>query len=87
MTVWILLTLALGAITGSAEVPLLRTHCANPAAQSSVIAEQGVSRKATVQTRRVRADHTAVRAADRADVGIEIPLTGAAAPRAPAPNC
>ena len=87
MTVWILLTLALGAITGTAEVPLLRTRCANPAAQSSVIARQRVIRKATAQTRRVRSERAAAVSAIRDAFGIEAPLTGAAAPRAPAWNC
>ncbi len=87
MTVWILLTLALGAITGTAEVPLLRTHCANPAAQSSIIARQRIIRKATVQTHRLRSERAAALTAVRDAFRVEAPLTGAAAPRAPAPAC
>ncbi len=87
MTVWILLTLALGAITGTAEAPLLRAHCAKPAAQSSVIAAQRIIRKSTVQTRRIRSDRAAALTALRDAFRLEAPLTGAAAPRAPAANC
>jgi hypothetical protein len=87
MTVWILLTLALGAITGTAEAPLLRAHCANSVARSSTVAEQRVVRTAAGNARRVRSDRVAAQSAARDGIRIEIPLTGAAAPRAPAQNC
>jgi hypothetical protein len=87
MTVWILLTLALGAITGTAEAPLLRAHCANSVAQSGAVAEQRVVRTAAGKARRVRSDRAGTQSAARDSIRIEIPLTGAAAARAPAPSC
>ncbi len=87
MTVWILLTLALGAMTGTAERPLLRTHCANSVSQSRAETEQRVSRSAARESGRIRCDRRAMQTAARDPFRIEVPLTGAAAPRAPAPNC
>ncbi len=87
MTVWILLTLALGAITGTAESPLLRPHCASSVAQSSIVAERRASRTVALKARRFRSDRVATQSAARGGIRIEIPLTGAAAPRAPAPSC
>ena len=87
MTIWILLTLALGAITGTAESPLLRAHCANSVARSSAVAERRVVRTAAGNARRGRSDRVATLPASRDGIRIEIPLTGAAAPRAPAQNC
>ncbi len=87
MTVWILLTLALGAITGTAETPLLRSHCASSVARSGMAAEQRASRTVVLKGHRPRSAREATKSAARSGIRTEIPLTGAAAPRAPAPNC
>ncbi len=87
MTVWILLTLALGAITGTAETPLLRPHCASSVTRSSMAAERRASRTVVLKSHRTRSGCEATQSAARSGIRTEIPLTGASAPRAPAPNC
>jgi hypothetical protein len=87
MTIWILLTLALGAITGTAETPLLRAHSPSTVARSSAVAEQRVSRVVAANGGRIRSARGAIQTAFRDAIRIQAPLTGAAAPRAPASSC
>jgi hypothetical protein len=86
MTIWILLTLALGAITGTAETPPLRAH-SSTVARSSAVAEQRVSRVVAANGGRIRSARGAIQTAFRDAIRIQAPLTGAAAPRAPASSC
>ena len=87
MTVWILLTLALGAITGTAETPLLRSHCASSVTQSSMPAEQRASQTIVLKGHRTGPGREATQSAARSGIRTEILLIGAFAPRAFAPNC
>jgi hypothetical protein len=87
MNLYLLLAIALGAISGTTEVPVSRTRVASVAAECGVMrSEQAIASPRTSQ-HHARSESTAPRVIDNAPARIEAPLTGAATPRAPATNC
>lgn len=87
MNLYLLLAIALGAITGTTEAPVVRTRVANVAAECGVItSEQSIASPRSNQ-HHARSESTAPRVIDEAPARIEAPLAGAATPRAPATNC
>lgn len=87
MNLYLLLAIALGAITGTAEAPAARPRLANVAAECGVItSEQSMSSPRSSQ-HHARSESTAPRVIDDAPARIEAPLAGAATPRAPATSC
>jgi len=87
MNLYLLLAIAIGAISGTAEVPVARTRVTNVAAECGIItSEQSIaSPRSTLH--HARSESTAPRVIDEAPARIDAPLTGAATPRAPATNC
>ena len=86
MNVYLLIAIALGAITGIREVPMARPAFAAVVAKSGVRAERRVARASCgtgFQPVRLAMKHRLEACATR----VAPPLTGAASPRAPAPNC
>jgi len=87
MNLYLLLAIALGAISGTTDVPVSRTRVANVAAECGVLrSEQAIASPRTSQ-HHARSESTAPRVIDNAPARIEAPLAGAATPRAPATNC
>ena len=88
MNLYLLLAIALGAISGTTDVPVSRTRVANVATECgrSMRSEQSIaSPRSTLH--HARSESTAPRVIDGAPARIEAPLAGAATPRAPANNC
>jgi hypothetical protein len=87
MNLYLLLAIALGAISGTTEAPVARPRLASVAAECGIVnREQSItSPRSTLQ--HARSESTAPRVIDGAPARIEAPLTGAATPRAPATNC
>jgi hypothetical protein len=87
MNLYLLLAIALGAISGTTEAPVARTRVANVAAECGVITrEQAISSTRRTQ-HHARFESTTPRVIDEAPARIEAPLAGGATPRAPATNC
>ena len=87
MNLYLLLAIALGAISGTTEAPVARTRFANVAAESGVVSsEQSIASPRSSQ-HHARSESTTPRVIDEAPARIEAPLAGAATPRAPATNC
>lgn len=87
MNLYLLLAIALGAISGTTEVPVSRTRVASVAAECGVITnEQAISSPRNSQ-HHARFETTTPRVIDNAPARIEAPLAGAATPRAPATHC
>ncbi len=83
MNIYLLIAIALGAMTGIREVPVARPAFSAVVAKSSVRAERTCVRAAIALTRTTTLARVAVHdlpVAFRSDA----PLTGAASPRAPA---
>ncbi len=87
MNLYLLLAIALGAITGTTEVPVSRTRLASVAAECGVIRSEESIVSPRSALHRARSESAAPRVIDGALFRIEAPLTGAATPRAPATNC
>jgi hypothetical protein len=87
MNLYLLLAIALGAISGTTDVPVSRSGLASVAAECGVMrSEQSIaSPRSTLH--HARSESTAPRVIDNAPARIEAPLAGAATPRAPASNC
>ena len=87
MNLYLLLAIAIGAISGTTEVPVARTSFAAVAAECGVrsSAQSIASPRSTLH--HARFETTTPRVIDEAPARIEAPLAGAATPRAPAPNC
>jgi hypothetical protein len=87
MNLYLLLAIALGAISGTTEAPVARTSFASVAAECGVVtSEQAITSPRSSQ-HHARSESTAPRVIDEAPARIEAPLAGAATPRAPATNC
>lgn len=83
MSLYLLLAIALGALTGVADVPAAR-----PAFAVAHASERRVKRQVVIG--RVRASRPARRLVtflNRVDALLTVPLAGAASPRAPSRNC
>ena len=87
MNLYLLIAIALGAISGTTDVTVARPGLARVAAECGVMpSEQSVaSPRSTLH--HARSESTAPRVIDGAPARIEAPLAGAATPRAPATNC
>jgi hypothetical protein len=87
MNLYLLLAIAIGAISGTAEVPVARTRVTNVAAECGVMSsEQAITSPRSTQ-HHARSESTAPRVIEEAPARIEAPLAGAATPRAPASDC
>jgi hypothetical protein len=87
MNLYLLLAIAIGAISGTAEVPVARTSFAAVAAECGVrSSEQAIASPRSTQ-HHARSESTAPRVIEEAPARIEAPLAGAATPRAPASDC
>jgi len=87
MNLYLLIAIALGAISGTTEAPVARpgfatviTECGAIAGEQSVSARRGVLHHA-------RSESTTPPVLAGAPARIEAPLAGAATPRAPAASC
>ena len=87
MNLYLLLAIALGAITGTTEAPVARPRLANVAAECGVITSEKSIASPRSGQHHARSESTAPRVIDEAAARIEAPLAGAATPRAPATNC
>jgi hypothetical protein len=87
MNLYLLIAIAIGAISGTTEVSVARPGLASVAAECGVMrSEQSIaSPRSTLH--HARSESTAPRVIDGAPARIEAPLAGAATPRAPARNC
>jgi hypothetical protein len=87
MNLYLLLAIAFGAISGSADVPAARPGLARVAAECGVMSSEQstVSQRSTLH--HARSESTVPSVVDGAPARIEAPLAGAATPRAPATNC
>jgi hypothetical protein len=87
MNLYLLLAIALGAISGTTDMPSARTSFAAVAAEcGAVSSEQAITSPRSTQ-HHARSESTTPRVIDEAPARIEAPLAGAATPRAPATNC
>jgi len=87
MNLYLLLAIALGAISGTTDMPSTRTSLASVAAECGVVtSEQAIASPRSSQ-HHARSESTAPRVIDEAPARIEAPLAGAATPRAPATSC
>lgn len=84
MNLYLLLAIAFGAITGTAEAPVARPAMAGVVARRESRAARRVVRALRGTSLRVRLRAAVSRVVTRALASIESPLTGAATPRAPA---
>ena len=87
MNLYLLFAIALGAISGTAEVTVVR-----PAFAGVVNECRGLRSEQSVASPRsalhhARSESAAARVVDQAPARIQAPMTGAATPRAPATNC
>jgi hypothetical protein len=87
MNLYLLLAIALGAISGTTELPSARTSFAAVAAECGAISSQQAITSPRSALHHARSESTAPRVIDEAPARIEAPLTGAATPRAPATDC
>lgn len=83
MNLYLLIAIALGAITGTTEAPVARPAFAAVVAKSGVRAERQVVRAATASMLRSASAPRAAVASWRVLPRVEAPLTGAGTPRAP----
>jgi len=83
MNLYLLFAIALGAITGTTEVPVARPAFAAVVAKSGVRAERQIVRAATASMLRSASAPRAAFGSWRAPARVEAPLTGASTPRAP----
>jgi hypothetical protein len=87
MNLYLLIAIAIGAISGTTEAPVARTGFANVAAECGAMrSEQSISSPRST-LHHARSESTAPKVIDGAPARIEAPLAGAATPRAPATSC
>jgi hypothetical protein len=87
MNLYLLLAIALGAISGTTDMPSARTSFAAVAAECGAVSgEQAITSPRSTQ-HHARSESTTPRVIDEAPARIEAPLAGAATPRAPATSC
>jgi hypothetical protein len=87
MNLYLLFAIALGAISGTAEVTVVRPGLASVVNECGVMSsEQSISSPRT-ELHHARSESTTPRVVDEAPARIEAPLAGGATPRAPATNC
>jgi hypothetical protein len=84
MNLYLLLAIALGAISGVTEVPVARPGFASVAAECGVMSSEQSIASPRSALHHARSESTAPRVIDDAPARIEAPLAGAATPRAPA---
>jgi len=87
MNLYLLLAIALGAITGTTDVTVARPSLASVAAECGVRSSERASASPRSTLHHARSESTAPRVIDGAPARIDAPLAGAATPRAPATNC
>lgn len=87
MNLYLLLAIALGAISGTAEAPAARTSFAAVAAECGAMTSEQPIVSPRSSEHHARSETTTPRVIDDAPARIEAPLAGAATPRAPATNC
>lgn len=87
MNLYLLLAIALGAISGTTDVPSARTSFASVAAECGVITSEQAIPSPRSTLHHARFESTTPRVIDEAPARIEAPLAGAATPRAPATDC
>jgi hypothetical protein len=87
MNLYLLLAIALGAISGTTEVTVARPNLARVAAECGVMSNEQSIASPRSTLHHARSESTAPRVIDGAPARIEAPLAGAATPRAPATNC
>jgi hypothetical protein len=87
MNLYLLIAIALGAISGTTEAPVARPRLANVAAECGVVNREQAITSPRSTLHHARSESTAPRVIDGAPARFEAPLTGAATPRAPATNC
>ena len=87
MNLYLLLAIALGAISGTTEAPVARPRLASVAAECGVVSREQSITSPRSTLHHARSESTAPRVIDGAPARIEAPLAGAATPRAPATNC
>ena len=88
MSLYLLLAIALGALTGVTEAPVARPAFAGVVARSSETrARRQTMRTSVPLSGRVRQARPAQRRVTFLTRRSDAPLTGAASPRAPSPHC
>ena len=87
MNLYLLLAIALGAISGTTEAPVARTRVAERGGGVRGHHQRAGDRVAAQRQHHARFESTTPRVIDEAPARIEAPLAGAATPRAPATNC
>ena len=86
MNLYVVLAIALGAITGVSKAPLAQPQLAAVSASSEARGEQRAAETIVSAQPRAREPRLHQAAACRRALAL-VPLTGAAAPRAPAATC
>ncbi len=86
MSLYLLLAIALGALTGVTEVPVARPALAVARATETRARRQAIAARVPLAGR-VRAPRAAQRLVTFLVRVLDAPLTGAASPRAPSHNC
>jgi hypothetical protein len=87
MNLYLLLAIAIGAVSGTTDITVARPGLARVAAECGVISSEQVITSPRSARHHARSESTAPRVIDNAPARIEAPLAGAATPRAPATNC
>ncbi len=87
MNLYLLIAIALGAISGTTEAPVARPGFATVILESGVVSgeQSSTSRRGTLH--HARSESTTPRVLAGAPARIEAPLAGASTPRAPATSC
>ena len=86
MSLYLLLAIAFGALTGVADVPAARPVLAVAHASERRVKRQAAAARVLLSSR-VRAPRPAWRLVTLLTRRADVPLTGAASPRAPSRNC
>ena len=87
MNLYLLLAIAIGAISGTTDVPVARTRVTNVAAECGIMRSEQAIASPRSTLHHARFETTTPRVIDDAPARIEAPLAGAATPRAPATDC
>jgi len=87
MNLYLLLAIALGAISGTTEAPAARLRFADVAAECGVVTSERAVTSPRSARHHARSESTAPRVIEDAPARIEAPLAGASTPRAPTTNC
>jgi hypothetical protein len=87
MNLYLLIAIALGAISGTTEAPVARPGFATVIIECGVVRGEPSNASNRRTLHQARSESTAPRVLAGAPARIEAPLAGAATPRAPATNC